>query len=66
MLLQESMGVPQMNTISKSMLFALGLIVLQGVSNAQEGAWMVYEGGSGPGQGKHIVFVTGDEEYRSE
>ena len=28
--------------------------------------WVVYEGGSGPGKGKHIVFVTGDEEYRSE
>ncbi len=28
--------------------------------------WMVYEGKAGPGVGKHIVFVTGDEEYRSE
>ncbi len=28
--------------------------------------WVVYEGGDGPGKGKHIVFVTGDEEYRSE
>ena len=28
--------------------------------------WLVFEGGEGPGQGKHIVFVTGDEEYRSE
>jgi hypothetical protein len=28
--------------------------------------WVVYEGGAGPGQGRHIVFVTGDEEYRSE
>ncbi len=27
---------------------------------------LVYEGGSGPGAGKHIVFVAGDEEYRSE
>jgi hypothetical protein len=27
---------------------------------------VVYEGGTGPGRGKHIVFVTGDEEYRSE
>jgi type 1 glutamine amidotransferase len=27
---------------------------------------VVYEGGKGPGKGKHIVFVTGDEEYRSE
>lgn len=28
--------------------------------------WIVYEGAEGPGQGKHIVLVTGDEEYRSE
>jgi hypothetical protein len=28
--------------------------------------WIVYEGKEGPGEGKHIVFVTGDEEYRSE
>ena len=28
--------------------------------------WIVYEGGAGPGQGKHIVLVSGDEEYRSE
>jgi hypothetical protein len=28
--------------------------------------WVVYEGGEGPGQGKHIVLVSGDEEYRSE
>jgi type 1 glutamine amidotransferase len=29
-------------------------------------AGVVYEGGDGPGQGKHIVLVSGDEEYRSE
>ncbi len=28
--------------------------------------WLVFEGGAGPGHGKHIVFVSGDEEYRSE
>jgi len=28
--------------------------------------WVVYEGKEGPGAGKHIVLVTGDEEYRSE
>jgi hypothetical protein len=27
---------------------------------------LVFEGGQGPGKGKHIVFVSGDEEYRSE
>jgi type 1 glutamine amidotransferase len=28
--------------------------------------WVVYDGGDGPGKGKNIVFVSGDEEYRSE
>jgi len=28
--------------------------------------WISLEGKEGPGKGKHIVFVSGDEEYRSE
>jgi hypothetical protein len=28
--------------------------------------WVVYEGQAGPGLGKRIVFLSGDEEYRSE
>lgn len=28
--------------------------------------WVVYEGKSGPGVGKHIVLISGDDEYRSE
>jgi type 1 glutamine amidotransferase len=28
--------------------------------------WIVFEGGEGPGRGKHIVLISGDEEYRSE
>lgn len=28
--------------------------------------WVVFEGREGPGRGKHIVLVSGDEEYRSE
>ncbi len=28
--------------------------------------WVIYEGGEGPGAGKHIVLISGDEEYRSE
>jgi hypothetical protein len=31
-----------------------------------EDPWAVYDGFDGPGKGKHIVFVTGDDEYRSE
>jgi type 1 glutamine amidotransferase len=33
---------------------------------ANAAPWVVYKGGKGPGKGKHIVLVTGDEEYRSE
>ncbi len=28
--------------------------------------WVEYDGTDGPGKGKHIVLVSGDEEYRSE
>jgi hypothetical protein len=28
--------------------------------------WALYRGGDGPGKGKHIVLISGDEEYRSE
>ncbi len=28
--------------------------------------WVSYPGGVGPGAGKHVVLVSGDEEYRSE
>ena len=28
--------------------------------------WVEYAGQTGPGQGRHIVFLSGDEEYRSE
>ena len=28
--------------------------------------WVVYEGYRGVGEGTHIVWVSGDEEYRSE
>lgn len=52
-----------------SRLWIPALTILMAASTltmAADQPWMVYEGGSGPGQGKHIVFVTGDEEYRSE
>jgi len=31
-----------------------------------EKPWVVYEGKAGPGLGKQIVLISGDEEYRSE
>src|SRR3979411_500917 len=29
-------------------------------------AQVVYQGADGPGKGKHVVLISGDEEYRSE
>ena len=44
------------------------LVMCLGVSlvRADEDSWLTYKGRFGPGKGKRIVFVTGDEEYRSE
>ncbi|MFT5462241.1 MAG: hypothetical protein ACI8QS_001114 [Planctomycetota bacterium] len=28
--------------------------------------WLTFEGGDGPGKGKHIVLIAADQEYRSE
>jgi type 1 glutamine amidotransferase len=44
---------------------ALAGALFPGLARADD-PWVVYEGKDGPGKGKHIVFVTGDEEYRSE
>src|SRR5215475_2109700 len=33
---------------------------------ADDQPWVVLEGKDGPGKGKHIVLVSGDQEYRSE
>jgi type 1 glutamine amidotransferase len=52
---------------SHRILALIGLIVCGAVARtlAQE-QWVVYQGGEGPGKGKHVVLVSGDEEYRSE
>ena len=47
-------------------VLALLALVVVAPSFAQETSGLVLEGKSGPGLGKHIVIVTGDEEYRSE
>ena len=57
-----------MNKAGKSLpvLILIALAGLTGGSARAADEWVVYEGGDGPGKGKHIVFVSGDEEYRSE
>ena len=45
------------------MRIAAVLFAALGILSARS---LVYEGRNGPGRGKHIVFVVGDQEYRSE
>ncbi|MDP4214304.1 MAG: ThuA domain-containing protein [Bacteroidota bacterium] len=43
------------------------LLICSTLSYAQnKQSWIRYDGYDGPGKGKNIVFVSGDEEYRSE
>lgn len=55
----------------KRLLFAAFCMLLpagltHGGGKNTDPLWVVYEGKDGPGKGKHIVLVSGDEEYRSE
>ena len=49
---------PILCVITASLMFFTGRV--------QAADTLIYEGKSGPGVGKHIVFLAGDEEYRSE
>ena len=44
----------------------LTLLALVSVCGFASAAPLVFEGTDGPGKGKHIVFLAGDHEYRSE
>ena len=47
-------------------LLTFALLILSGARVHAADPWIVYDGFDGPGKGKHIVLVSGDEEYRSE
>ncbi len=47
-------------------VLTLGMVCVLGGPVGAEDQWVVYDGFDGPGNGKHIVLVSGDEEYRSE
>lgn len=45
----------------------LALLATQVPALSESGkGWISYPGGKGPGAGKHVVLLAGDEEYRSE
>jgi glucose/arabinose dehydrogenase/azurin len=50
----------------KQFLIWLPAIALAAFAPVQAADYLVFEGKSGHGVGKHVVFLSGDEEYRSE
>src|SRR5437870_3694497 len=48
------------------MLFAVPLLGLLCANSRAADPWIVYDDFDGSGKGKHIVLISGDEEYRSE
>jgi hypothetical protein len=46
-------------------LILLGLLTSSAFADDPH-PWVVYPGGDGPGKGKNVVLISGDEEYRSE
>ena len=55
-------------TLSRTVRVLLLAAVVSVIARPAQAAdpWVVYEGGDGPGKGKHVVLISGDEEYRSE
>ena len=47
-------------------LTSLTLISMPLASGESGNGWITYAGSTGPGAGKHVVLLAGDEEYRSE
>jgi type 1 glutamine amidotransferase len=50
----------------KAPIAALATFCIALVAPVPAREWVEYEGKDGPGAGRHIVLVSGDEEYRSE
>ena len=66
LVIQWSNNLLTMNPI-RSVFTGMSLLLLLASAGRTSAAdYVVYPGGNGPGQNKHIVFLSGDEEYRSE
>ena len=58
-----------MKTNSLSMVLLIVLVCIcmaQTEAQETEKLWCQYQGQDGPGKGKHVVLIAGDDEYRSE
>ena len=51
---------------ARKLLIAISCCFAALATFAAEPTYLHFDGKTGPGKGKHIVFIAGDEEYRSE
>jgi len=56
----------RMRNLIKLCMVMIAVLSILGCGAVKAGPGIVFDGGKGPGNGKHIVFVIGDDEYRSE
>src|SRR5262245_65661752 len=52
--------------LAASLSWQIVLVAMLRVLPPDDSLFVVYDGFDGPGKGKHVVLVSGDEEYRSE
>ena len=57
--MKSSFAITSIKSIAMALFLALPAV-------ADNAKWLSYEGGEGPGKGKHIVLIAADQEYRSE
>ena len=56
-------------SIMKTCIFSSIILLMISIGCTQDSGpkqWLVFKGGDGVGKGKHIVLISGDDEYRSE
>jgi hypothetical protein len=57
--------VISISRIASIAVLSLAALIATGAARAAD-PWVEYKGADGPGKGKHVVLISGDEEYRSE
>ena len=57
--------LPRSFRLALAAALAAACVTVQTAARAAD-PWLTLKGQGGPGQGKHVVLVSGDEEYRSE
>jgi len=55
-----------MGTVTRMPLYLSAALFISGACLLAQQSPIEYPGGIGPGRGKHIVLIAGDQEYRSE